>query len=151
MIQMMKKLISKWEIYIIHLLFLKELNLIKFQNELENNINTFFKYNNFILNSLSYFDLILYSIIFLSPIYKTIINSQNENFKNIKRWCLYQIKYYEISPDKIEKFYISKEKRLLKQHIQTNLLIRNNTIPPIKRLYSLRRMFIIKTPKCRKS
>ena len=108
-----EKLISKWEIYIIHLLFLKELNLIKFQNELENNINTFFKYNNFILNSLSYFDLILYSIIFLSPIYKTIINSQNENFKNIKRWCLYQIKYYEISPDKIEKFYISKEKDYL--------------------------------------
>ncbi len=108
-----EKLISKWEIYITHILFLKELNLNKFQNELENNINTFLKYNNFILNTLSYFDLILYSIIFSSPLYKTIINSHNDNYKNIKRWCLYQIKYYEINPEKIEKFYISKEKEYL--------------------------------------
>ena len=108
-----EELIPKWEIYLTHLLFIKELNLTKFQTELENNLNIFFKYNSFILNTISYFDLILYSIIFSSPLYKTIIHSSDEKYKYIKRWCIFQKNYYDINEEKFEKFYQSREKEYL--------------------------------------
>ena len=55
--------IKDLEIYLINLLFLKEFNIEKFNNELTNKINNFFQFNNFLLPFFSYFDIILYSII----------------------------------------------------------------------------------------
>ena len=91
--------VKKWEIYLFHLLFLREINL-----------NTYFKLHCFILEQSSYFDIILLSIIIDLDLFDEIIKSENnESFQYFKRWILSMTKMYEIDSEKIKNFYKNKE------------------------------------------
>ena len=109
--------IKNLEIYLINLLFLKEFNIEKFNNEITNKINNFFQFNNFLLPFFSYFDIILFSIIIFTPIFTQITNSKEENNKNNLIYFHRHIKYiltsFNLFPEKIFQFFNSKAKENL--------------------------------------
>ena len=109
-----KDIIYKWEKYLIHLLFLKEINIELLKKELETNLSEHFKFYCFILGQISYFDIILISIIIDIEIFDIILNTENnENYQYIKRWILSITKMCEIDIAKIKSFYKNKEKEYL--------------------------------------
>ena len=105
-----KSLISKWEIYLFHLLFLKEININQLKQAIQTNLNTYFKLHCFILEQSSYFDIILLSIIIDLDLFDEILKSDSiESYQYFKRWVLSMTKMYEIDPEKIKNFYKNKE------------------------------------------
>ena len=106
-----KQLFKKWEIYLIHLLFLKDVNLELLKDELKKHINEHFKYYCFIIGEASFYDIILLSIIIDTDIYDNIINYENYQF--LKRWVLSMTKIYEIDGEKIKSFYRNRSKEYL--------------------------------------
>ena len=105
-----KSLISKWEIYLFHLLFLREININQLRQEIQTNLNTYFKLHCFILEQSSYFDIILLSIIIDLDLFEEILKSDSiESYQYFKRWILSMTKMYEIDPEKIKNFYKNKE------------------------------------------
>ena len=105
-----KSNISKWEIYLCHLLFLKELNLNLLIKEIKTNLNPYFKLHCFILEQESYFDIILLSIVIDLDLFEEILKTENdESYIYFKRWILSMTKMYEIEHEKIKNFYKSKE------------------------------------------
>ena len=105
-----ESLFTKWEIYLFHLLFLREINLNKLKHEIETNLNSYFKLHCFIFDQSSYFDIILLSIIIDLDLFDEIIKSENnESIQYFKRWILSITKMYEIDPEKIKNFYKNKE------------------------------------------
>ena len=58
-----KSINAKWESYLCHLLFLRELNINLIIQEIKTNLNSYFKLHCFILSQSSYLDIILLSII----------------------------------------------------------------------------------------
>ena len=105
-----QSLISKWEIYLMHLLFLKEININQLKLEIQTNLNTYFKLHCFILEQSSYIDIILLSIIIDINLFDEILKSDNiESYQYFKRWILSMMKMYEIDPEKIKHFYKNKE------------------------------------------
>ena len=105
--------IKNLEIYLINLLFLKEFNIEKFNNEITNKINNFFQFNNFLLPFFSYFDIILYSIIIFSEIFPQITNNNNNNLIYLHRYLNYITKSFNLSPEKIINLSNSKSKENL--------------------------------------
>ena len=110
-----KNLISKWEIYLVHLLFLREINIDILKNEIKTHLNEHFQFYCFILGQASYLDIILLSIIIDIELYEEILNSENDedNYQYFKRWILSITKTYEIDRERIKSFYTSKEKEFL--------------------------------------
>ena len=106
-----KENIPKWEKYLCHLLFLKELNQNLLLKEITTHLNSYFKLHNFILVQASYFDIILLSIIIDLEIFNEIlkVNDNKQNFQYFKRWILSMTKIYEIDPERIKTFYKNKE------------------------------------------
>ena len=106
-----KTINSKWESYLCHLLFLKELNIDLLINEIKTNLNSYFKLHCFILEQASYFDIILLSIIIDLDLFDEILKSDENDESHIyfKRWILSMTKMYEIYPEKIKSFYKNKE------------------------------------------
>ena len=109
-----KDIISKWEKYLIHLLFLKEINLDLLIKEIKIHLSKHFKFYCFILGQESFFDIILLSIIIDIDIYDEIINNENEEiYQYLKRWILSLTKLFEIDRDKVKSFYKNREKEFL--------------------------------------
>ena len=106
-----KAINSKWESYLSHLLFLRELNTNLLLNEIKTNLNSYFKLHCFILEQASYLDIILLSIIIDLDLFDQILNCKenDESYIYFKRWILSMTKIYEISPEKIKSFYKNKE------------------------------------------
>ena len=105
-----KSLLTKWEIYLFHLLFLKEINMNLLKKEIQTNLNTYFKLHCFILEHPSYFDIILLSIIIDLELFDEILKEKNnESYQYFIRWILSLTKMFEIYPEKIKNFYKNKE------------------------------------------
>ena len=109
-----KNLIYNWEIYLVHLLFLREINLDLLRKEIKTNLNKHFKFYCFILNQESFLDIILLSIILDIELYDEIMNNEkDENYQYFKRWILSMTKLFEIDRDRVKSFYKNREKELL--------------------------------------
>ena len=109
-----KDIIFKWEIYLFHLFFLKEINLDLLRKEIKTVLNEHFKYYCFILGQVSYFDIILLSIIIDIDLYDEILKKENEDiYQYFKRWIFSITKIYDIKSENIKSFYKSKEKDFL--------------------------------------
>ena len=108
-----KEIIPKWEKYLIHLFFLKELDMKLLVKELETNISKHFKFYCFILGEISYFDIILLSILIDIDLFEKIMDNENDNYQFIKRWVLSFTKSCELDTNKIKSFYQNKEKEYL--------------------------------------
>ena len=106
-----KSLYTKWEVYLCHLLFLKEININLLIKEIKTNLNSYFKLHCFILAQSSYLDIILLSIMIDVDLYDEIINADenNESYIYFKRWILSITKMYEIEREKFKSFYKNKE------------------------------------------
>ena len=84
-----KNLILNWEIYLVHLLFLREIKTDLLKKEITTNLNNHFKFYCFILKQASFLDIILLSIIIDTALYDEIINkTDDENYKYFRRWVL---------------------------------------------------------------
>ena len=109
-----KDIIFKWEIYLIHLFFLKETNLDLLKKEIKSLLNEHFKFYCFILGQSSYLDIILLSIIIDIDLYDEILKKENEDiYQYFKRWIFSITKIYDIKRENIKSFYKSKEKDFL--------------------------------------
>ena len=107
-------LVYNWQAYLVHLLFLKEINLELLKKEIKTNLNNHFKFYCFIINQTSFLDIILLSIIIDIDLYDEIINNDNdENYIYFKRWILSMIKTFEMERERIKSFYKNREKELL--------------------------------------
>ena len=106
-----KSINAKWESYLCHLLFLRELNINLLIQEIKTNLNSYFKLHCFILSQSSYLDIILLSIIIDLYLFDQIIkcDDNDESLIYFKRWILSMTKMYELYPDKIKSFYKNKE------------------------------------------
>ena len=105
-----EQIITKWEIYLLHLLFLKEIDINLLKKEIQINLNVYFKLHCFILEQSSYLDIILLSIIINLDLFDEILKIENDElYLYFKRWILSFIKMYEIEPEKIKLFYKNKE------------------------------------------
>lgn len=108
-----KDLVYKWENYFLHLLFLKEVNETMFNKEIKTNLNKHFQYKNFILNNFSYFDIVLFSIMFNTSIYHQ--SDLNEDILYFKRWQKYSHDYLVIDDTKLINYLKFKEKENLNE------------------------------------
>ena len=106
-----KTILFLWEKYLLHLLFLKEINLDLLKKEIEIHLNEHFKYYCFILGQITHLDIILLSIIIDLDIYDEILN--NNNYICFKRWILSFNKIYNIEKEKIIASFKLKEKENL--------------------------------------
>ena len=103
-----KNILLKWEKYLIHLFFLKELNLDIIKKEAETLLNDHFKDYDFIIGQISYLDIILLSIIIDLDLYDEILST--DNYKYFKKWILSFNKIYDINKEKIMQSFKLKEK-----------------------------------------
>ena len=109
-----KNLILNWEIYLVHLLFLREIKTDLLKKEITTNLNNHFKFYCFILKQASFLDIILLSIIIDTALYDEIINkTDDENYQYFRRWVLSMKNLYEIHIDNKKSFYKNKEKDFL--------------------------------------
>ena len=106
-------LIKHFENYFMHLIFLKEFNFSLLETEIKNNLNNHFKFYNYILNQISYFDIMLLSLIIDSNICDEILSSDSEKNKYIKRWFLLMQKVFEINREKLVNSLKIREKEYL--------------------------------------
>ena len=103
-------ILSKWEKYLIHLFFLKEINLDLLMKEIETHLNDHLKDYSFILGNISYLDIILLSIIIDLDIYDNILKDINKNMLFIKKWIKSFNNIYNIDKEKIVSSFKQKEK-----------------------------------------